>query len=108
MVDRVDDFIKRAESRSLEDVTDSLNAIAESVLELRKALEAIKIEPYIHVTSKIPEIKLPDIHLKEVIKVNLPPGFIFLAMTAPYIILIGAALIYRFLPAMAAKWTSFN
>lgn len=98
MVDRVDDFIKRAEARSLEDVTDSLNAIAEAVVELNRTVKTLKIEPYVHVTANTPDIKLPDIHRKETIVVNMPTGFVFLAMTAPYIILVGMFLIVKFLP----------
>lgn len=107
MENRVEDFLKRADGRSLDDICDSITSISQSVDHLRKALETLKIEPYVHVTSKLPEIKLPPIHVKEVIKIDLPPGFIFLAMSAPYIILLGAALLYRFLPILwVGKWTS--
>jgi hypothetical protein len=96
--DRVGDFLRRTEARSLEDVIDAITAVSEAVADLNKTVKALKIEPYVHVTAKTPEIKLPDIHRKETIVVNLPTGFMFLAMSAPYIIIIGVALLVKFLP----------
>lgn len=91
---RVKNFIDRAENRSFEDLCQAVVAIAE-------ALKSAKFEPYVHVTNRPPEIKLPDIHRKETIVINFPTGLIWLLMAAPYVVIIGFALIFKFLPKLA-------
>lgn len=91
---RVKNFIDRAESRSFED-------LCQSVMTISETLKSLKIEPYVHVTNKPPEIKLPDIHRKETIIINFPTGLIWLIMASPYVVILGFAVLFKFLPKIA-------
>lgn len=99
--DRIADFLKRTENRSAEDVCCALVSISESLAEINKTLSTMKLAPYVHVTAKTPDIKLPDIYRKETIHVKMPTGFVFLAMSAPYVIIIGIALVVKFYPLLS-------
>jgi hypothetical protein len=99
--ERVQEFLLKAESRSKEDLVSAITSISMALTEIKAALDCMKLQPYIHVTAKTPEIKLPDIHRKETFIVNVPTGLIFTAMVAPYIILLGAFAILKFYPLVS-------
>lgn len=88
---RVDRFLAQAEARSVEDLIEAVDRITAT-------LEKMKVEPYVHVTNKTPDIKLPDVIRKDTININFPTHIILFALAAPYILLIGMFLLVRFLP----------
>lgn len=91
---RVSNFLDQAESRSFEDLIDA-------VTKLNDTLSKMKMEPYFHVTNHTPDIKFPDILKKETININFPTTLIWLIMASPYVIILGFALIFKFLPKLA-------
>lgn len=78
-MDRVGDFLRRDAERSAADIADAIE-------KLEKTIREKKLEPYLHVTPKMPDIKLPDIHLKENIVIELPMRAVVILTVWPVII----------------------
>ena len=87
---RVKQFLDNAEKRSYEDLCQAIFSVADAVKNL-------KLNP----NFRTPEIKLPDIQRNETIVINFPTGLIWLLMASPYVVILGFALIFKFLPKLA-------
>ena len=91
---RVDRFLEQAQARSIEDLIEAVDRI-------NGTLQKLKLDPHFRLTNNTPEIKLPDIHRKDTVVINFPTGLIWLIMASPYVVIIGFALIFKFLPKLA-------
>lgn len=87
---RIKQFLDSAEKRSYED-------LCSAVLTAADAIKNLKINP----TFRTPDIKLPDIQRNETIVINFPAGLIWLLMASPYVVILGFAIIFKFLPKLA-------
>lgn len=87
---RVKQFLDKAENRSYED-------LCQAVLSAADAIKNLKISP----TFRTPDIKMPDIQRNETIVINFPAGLIWLLMASPYVVILGFAIIFKFLPKLA-------